>query len=140
MYLIDGTIEKAIYDLSVRLPCISIVSICSLVSQVQRRLAHIGNQSKGKGNRKVKRGAVNEFDEEVEAVDAAEMQDRPLAHLLKKGTEGGEIVGNDDLWECLFGNAHARRAAPSFSVVQDNADADAGDEDIAYESETDIDV
>jgi E3 ubiquitin-protein ligase SHPRH len=95
MYLIEGTIEKAIYDLS-----------------VQRRLAHIGNKSKGKFKKNTSK--ASELDEDVQAVDAAEMQDKPLARVLKKGSEGGEIVGKDDLWTCLFGNSHARRELPNF--------------------------
>lgn len=126
MYLVEGTVEKAIYDLSVR-----------------RRLAHIGtDQSKerrGKGKDKASMGAEGEAgvtEDKVEAVDAAQMQDNPLARVLKKGSEGGEIVGKDDLWTCLFGSKQAPRANAVPALEGGDQDENAGEED--EEGETDL--
>ena len=115
MYLVEGTVEKAIYDLSVR-----------------RRIAHIGKESQ-KSSRKGKRradtdGSSDITEDKVEAVDAAEMQDNPLARILKKGSEGGEIVGKDDLWTCLFGYKQAPKMnmVPALAGMAD--DEQAGEE------------
>ena len=95
---------------------------------MQRRLAHIGDQSKGKGKQKDVHDDVkktNEFDEEIEAADAAEMQDKPLTHLLRKGKEGGEIVGKEDLWACLFGRNRSGEEDSPFDLekaISDHAD------------------
>ena len=123
MYLVEGTVEKAIYDLS-----------------VQRRLSHIGKdkdssgrKERGKRDRKGKGRAIDadtDADGEsgadvtqdlVEAVDAAEMQENPLARVLKKGNEGGEIVGKEDLWTCLFGYKQRPRASamPALETMDD---------------------
>ena len=127
MYLIEGTVEKAIYDLS-----------------VQRRLAHIGKGSMGhkKKDKKDRKGKGRASDVEtdaegdvtedkVEAVDAAEMQDNPLARVLKKGSEGGEIVGKEDLWTCLFGYKQRprARAMPGLDGVEDDAGGFVEDDD-----------
>ena len=92
MYLIEGTVEKAIYDLS-----------------VERRLEHIGKQKRDKQNgTTTPKGGV---DEDIEAADAEEMNDKPLITLINKSHEG-EIVEKDDLWTCLFGNVQPRRELP----------------------------
>ena len=112
MYLVEGTVEKAIYDLSVR-----------------RRLAHIGKDQgskasrKGKGRADVHDGA-DVTEDKVEAVDAEELQNNPLARVLKKGSEGGEIVGKEDLWTCLFGYKQVPRAS-AMPALEGVADGDA---------------
>ena len=41
----------------------------------------------------------------IEAANTLELQ-APILNLLTKGSGGGEMVSNDDLWDCLF---HQRR-------------------------------
>lgn len=86
MYLVEGTVEKAIYDIS-----------------VTRRLAHIGRS----GNK----GAASKLEEDdIEAANSLELQAAPLSKLLTKGQGGGEVVDKEDLWNCLFGQKGASRA------------------------------
>lgn len=101
MYLVEGTVEKAIYDIS-----------------VQRRLAHIGSDVavKKKGKRKtfgtgaagVADGDDSDMEAELEVANSLEMQDRPLARLLTGNKGGGEMVRKEDLWGCLFRERVAR--------------------------------
>ena len=82
MYLVEGTVEKSIYDIS-----------------VQRRLAHVG-QLKGGDNGD---GQEEEpMESQLEAANTLELEQTPLSHLLTKGSSGGELVQKEDLWDCLF--------------------------------------
>ena len=82
MYLVENTIEKSIYDIS-----------------VSRRISQIGVT-----------GALDteDIDEptilesKIEAANSLEIQQAPLSRLLTKGSGGGELVARDDLWDCLF--------------------------------------
>ena len=76
MYLVEGTVEKAIYDLGLK-----------------RRHELMGEQENDTRN-----------EADIQAADAEDMTDKPLNTLLSKCEEGGEIVGKDDLWQCLFGD------------------------------------
>lgn len=92
MYLIGDTVEESIYDIS-----------------VTRRLAHM---QRGKGEQS--RSATPLLGEAaIEAANSLEMQQAPLSKLLAKGKEAGEMVAQDDLWNCLFGKARGREAAVS---------------------------
>lgn len=95
MYLVAGTVEETIYELSVK-----------------RRLAHI--LEKEKQEKGVRSPVPAEKDETVidditeRAIDSAnslEMQDATLTTLMASGASGGELVKKDDLWQCLFGNS-----------------------------------
>lgn len=80
MYLVENTVEKAIYDIS-----------------VTRRLAQMGKAAT--------RDAANDetnLEGKIEAANTLEMEQSPLANLLTKGSTGGEVVAKDDLWNCLF--------------------------------------
>ena len=91
MYLVEDTVEKAIYDIS-----------------VTRRLAHI--------SRSTDRGAIIGLGEDaIEAANSLEMQEAALSKLLAKGPGGGEMVDKNDLWGCLFG----QRAASKASVLEE---------------------
>lgn len=81
MYIVEDTVEKSIYDIS-----------------VTRRLGHMGRSS-GKGKRREDASIENEID----AANTMEVEQSPLGNLLAKGSSGGEVVGKDDLWNCLFG-------------------------------------
>ena len=82
MYLIEDSVEKSIYQIS-----------------VDRRMSHIARSHtvKGKG--------ANETDvqeSQIEAANSAELQEASLSQMLAKGRESGEMVGKEDLWNCLF--------------------------------------
>jgi len=95
MYLVSGTVEESIYELS-----------------VARRLAHI--IEKEKQEKSARSTFPDDFDESLindlteTAIDSAnsmEIQDAGLTNLMTSGASGGEMVKKDDLWQCLFGNA-----------------------------------
>lgn len=86
MYLVEDTVEKAIYDIS-----------------VTRRLTHIGRSSSN--------GTAEKLEEDdIEAANSLELQDAPLSKLMTNGQGGGEMVDKDDLWNCLFGQKGVSRA------------------------------
>lgn len=86
MYLINDTVEESIYEIS-----------------VARRLAHVQSRQRGAKSRSATPGPLGEM--AIEAADTEEMQSAPIQKLLMGGKAGGELVGKDDLWGCLFGKA-----------------------------------
>lgn len=88
MYTVEGTVERSIYDIS-----------------VTRRLEHMGRSSG-----KAKRSEDASLENKIDAANSMELEATPLGNLLAKGSSGGEMVGKEDLWNCLFRQAagHAR--------------------------------
>jgi E3 ubiquitin-protein ligase SHPRH len=86
LYLVDGTVEESIHQLSVK-----------------KRMEHIGQAiSNGKGKeRELTPGEV--LDTNLEEANSLELQQASLTGLLAKGGKGGEKVEQEDLWDCLFG-------------------------------------
>ncbi|KAI1261241.1 SNF2 family N-terminal domain-containing protein [Xylariaceae sp. FL1019] len=86
LYLVEGTVEESIYNLSVR-----------------RRMAHMGDMDMDKGKGK---GPATDLisTNALEAANSREMEQVRLTRLLDK-TGDGENVEDQDLWECLFGDA-----------------------------------
>ncbi|KAK4542120.1 hypothetical protein LTR36_007151 [Oleoguttula mirabilis] len=97
MYLINDTVEEAIYDIS-----------------RQRRLAHVQSrqQSRNGKSRSTTPGPLAE--NAIDAANSAELQSAPMSKLLVAGKGGGELVGNGDLWQCLFGKS--QKARPSVEL------------------------
>lgn len=99
MYLINDTVEEAIYEIS-----------------VARRLAHVQSRQ---SNRMQKSRSTTPAPLNENAIDAAnseEMQSAPISKLLASGKGGGELVGKDDLWQCLFGKTQKASAKPSVEM------------------------
>lgn len=46
-------------------------------------------------------GATGRAEDDIEAANSVELQ-VPLSNLLTKESKGGEMVSDDDLWDCLF--------------------------------------
>ncbi|KAK4193011.1 putative ATP-dependent helicase IRC20 [Podospora australis] len=95
LYIVEGTVEESIYKLS-----------------VQRRLEHMGNQSKNgistasTGKAKGKESdPVLLLDASLDAANSLEMQQARLTKLMGKDGIVGEAVDKKDLWTCLFGNS-----------------------------------
>lgn len=65
---------------------------------VNRRMSHLSQPSPCHSN-DMDAGILTESD--IEAANTLELQ-TPLSNLLTKGIGGGEMVSNDDLWDCLF--------------------------------------
>ncbi|KAI2641841.1 SNF2 family N-terminal domain-containing protein [Hypomontagnella submonticulosa] len=94
LYLIDGTVEESIYNLS-----------------VQRRLEHLGkNAQDAKGKSKE---PTPEFDLNLEAANSMELQQAgaSLSKLLDRDQTLGEVVDKNDLWQCLFGQVAKTQAS-----------------------------
>ena len=83
LYIVEGTVEESIYNLS-----------------VQRRMEHMGRSLKGKS----KESTPELLDSNLDAANALEMEEAQLTKLMQKGRAGGEEVPQGDLWTCLFGN------------------------------------
>ncbi|KAM0411735.1 hypothetical protein ACHAPD_009952 [Fusarium lateritium] len=83
LYLVSGTVEESIYNLS-----------------VQRRMEHMGRVNKGKS----KESTPELLDANIEAANTLELEQASLARLMSKDKTAGENVEEDDLWECLFGH------------------------------------
>ncbi|EME80438.1 uncharacterized protein MYCFIDRAFT_198667 [Pseudocercospora fijiensis CIRAD86] len=90
MYLINDTVEEAIYETS-----------------VARRLAHVQSREQRQRESQKSRSATPAPLQEnaIDAANSEELQSAPLTKLLVAGKSGGEMVANDDLWQCLFGKA-----------------------------------
>ena len=87
MYLTNDTVEESVYEIS-----------------VARRLAHVQSQQQSKSKSRSATPALLQ-ENAIEAANSEELQSAPLSKLLVAGKSGGEVVGKDDLWQCLFGKA-----------------------------------
>ncbi|KAK3680706.1 SNF2 family N-terminal domain-containing protein [Podospora appendiculata] len=88
LYIVDGTVEESIYNLS-----------------VQRRLEHMGqSSSKGKSKEAAAAAAADQLEAGLDEANSLEMQQAQLSKLMGKDVSG-EAVDKKDLWTCLFGNA-----------------------------------
>jgi E3 ubiquitin-protein ligase SHPRH len=91
LYLVSGTVEESIYNLS-----------------AQRRMEHMGRVNKGKS----KESTPELLDANIEAANTLELEQASLARLMSKDKTAGENVEEDDLWECLFGHVARRGDGP----------------------------
>jgi E3 ubiquitin-protein ligase SHPRH len=89
LYVVDGTVEQSIYNLS-----------------VQRRMEHMGRNERGKS----RESTPGILDSKLEAANSLEMEQAHLSKLMGKGGISGEVVDKNDLWDCLFG--HVNLQAP----------------------------
>ena len=123
MYIVEGTVEKAIYEMS-----------------TQRRLSHIIRVEKTTAASAPEEGgegpSASEVEDEldpvslsneqqIEAANSREMQEVALSKLLNKGGKnatGDEVVAQQDLWKCLFSQR---------PKGLDNDDADDADDGVA---------
>ena len=100
MYLVNDTVEESIYEIS-----------------VARRLAHVQRSNARDKSRSTTPAPLQEI--AIDAANSAELQSAPLHKLLVSGKGGGEVVGNDDLWQCLFGKAQKTAVQPSVEVERE---------------------
>ncbi|KHN95378.1 SNF2-related protein [Metarhizium album ARSEF 1941] len=83
LYLVSGTVEESIYNLSVR-----------------RRMEHMGRR----GISAKERATPELLDANIEAANTLELEQAALSKLMSKDKSAGEMVDKGDLWECLFGH------------------------------------
>ncbi|KAI0123117.1 SNF2 family domain-containing protein [Xylariales sp. AK1849] len=97
LYLVEGTVEESIYDLS-----------------VQRRMEHMSKNTKGKSKE-----SLNEIsDHNLEVANSLELQHAALPKLMDKDQQLGEVIDKNDLWACLFG--HVAREEESARNVEES--------------------
>ncbi|OIW29966.1 hypothetical protein CONLIGDRAFT_616258 [Coniochaeta ligniaria NRRL 30616] len=100
LYIVEGTVEESIYNLS-----------------VERRIEHMGRNLKGKS----KESTPELLDANLEVANSLEMQQASLSRLMGKGRISGEVVDKNDLWQCLFGDktivSHGTRARNEWMEV-----------------------
>ncbi|KAH7152481.1 SNF2 family N-terminal domain-containing protein [Dactylonectria estremocensis] len=92
LYLVSGTVEESIYNLS-----------------VQRRMEHMGRNTKGKSLE----STPELLDANIEAANTLELEQAALSRLMSKDKTAGEMVDRGDLWDCLFGHIARREEAPA---------------------------
>ncbi|KAK8110589.1 uncharacterized protein PG998_007046 [Apiospora kogelbergensis] len=101
LYLVEGTVEVSIYNLS-----------------VQRRMEHMGQaQLDRKG--KSKEATPELSDLNLEAANSMELQQATLSKLMSKDKQLGEVVDQNDVWECLFGHVEQEKTAEATSAAED---------------------
>jgi len=94
LYLVDGTVEESIHQLSVK-----------------RRMEHMGQRLLQRGGRNDDTIADAVLDANLEEANSMEMQQASLTRLLAKGGGGGEMILKEDLWECLFGGVSRKNTS-----------------------------
>lgn len=83
LYIVDGTVEESIYNLS-----------------VQRRMEHIGKSLRGKS----KESTPELPDAKLDVANSLELEQAHFSKLMGRGGISGEAVDKSDLWTCLFGH------------------------------------
>ncbi|TQV99075.1 SNF2 family helicase/ATPase [Cordyceps javanica] len=103
LYLVSGTVEESIYNLSVR-----------------RRMGHMGravaasDSASRHNNRRTgkSRAATPEpLDASIEEANTLELEHAALSKLMSRDRTAGEMVDKGDLWECMFGNVQEQGPA-----------------------------
>lgn len=93
LYIVSGTVEESIYNLSVR-----------------RRMEHMGRNLGGSGRPEASTTAAPELlDASLEEANTLELEQAALSKLMSKDRSAGEMVDRSDLWECLFGHVNGKR-------------------------------
>ncbi|KAH8174177.1 zinc finger, c3HC4 type (RING finger) domain-containing protein [Sarocladium implicatum] len=105
LYLISGTVEESIHELS-----------------VQRRMQHMARDTRGRLKDKGKESTPELLDAKIEEANTLEMEHASLSKLMSKDRGAGEMVDKGDLWECLFGHvARGKQAAKQDNRLQEQA-------------------
>lgn len=95
MYLVENTVERSIYEIS-----------------ANRRMSHIG---RGNLCETEEVGPGGRAEDDIEAANSVELQ-APLSTLLTKESRGGEMVSDDDLWDCIFRCSPVKGIKPSLDA------------------------
>lgn len=82
MYLVEDTVEKSIYEIS-----------------VARRISLISHAATSEPESSDKSDVT---EHQLDAANTLELQQASLSRMLAKNPGGGEMVGQEDLWNCLF--------------------------------------
>ncbi|KAJ5748071.1 uncharacterized protein N7511_009767 [Penicillium nucicola] len=94
MYLVSGTVEESIYQLSVTRRLAHIIE-----KEKHEKTGHSADAPNGNGH------LIEDLTETaLDSANSMEMQEASLAQLMTSGPSDGELVKQDDLWQCLYGN------------------------------------
>ena len=52
------------------------------------------------------------LENKIDAANTMELEQAALGKLLAKGSSGGEVVGQEDLWNCLFQHRSGHTHSP----------------------------
>lgn len=97
LYIVSGTVEESIYNLSVR-----------------RRMEHMGRHLRGKS----KQSTPELLDVNIEEANTLELEQAALSKLMSKDRSAGEMVDRSDLWECLFGHVNGKNGRSRIEEVE----------------------
>ena len=111
MYLVGGTVEQSIYDIS-----------------LERRLAHLKRKSTSNSRSGTATPKEGMTESAIDKANSLELQEANLAGLMSSGKNGGENVDRQDLWKCLFGGSGKRSRSVGGGGVLGMEVADAGGE------------
>ncbi|KAJ3478487.1 hypothetical protein NLG97_g8567 [Lecanicillium saksenae] len=101
LYLVSGTVEESIYNLSVR----------RRMEHMSRATTHTnGDRRNGKKSAKSKATTPEPLDASIEEANTLELEHAALSKLMSKDRTAGEMIDKGDLWECLFGNVQEEEA------------------------------
>ncbi|KAK4230359.1 putative ATP-dependent helicase IRC20 [Podospora fimiseda] len=93
LYIVDGTVEESIYNLSVK-----------------RRMEHMTSHKEKEFEEEIESNSATPTvpagldDASLDAANSFEMQQAHLTKLMGKNGISGEAVDGGDLWTCLFGH------------------------------------
>ncbi len=87
LYLVDGTVEENIYEISVR-----------------RRMEHVPQAVEDRNGK----GCEVDLEDGLKVANSIELQNGNVRGLMAQGKGTGETVAQEDLWVCLFANRHVR--------------------------------
>ncbi|ETS80376.1 hypothetical protein PFICI_07905 [Pestalotiopsis fici W106-1] len=99
LYLVEGTVEESIYNLSTK-----------------RRLEHMATTRKGK---ETESSVPTISEDNLEVANSMELQQANLPKLMDKDTRLGEVVDQNDLWTCLFGHVTGDEDAEQNAMSSD---------------------
>ncbi|KAL6881549.1 SNF2 family N-terminal domain-containing protein [Trichoderma novae-zelandiae] len=88
LYIVSGTVEESIHNLSVR-----------------RRMEHMGRNICGG---KSKASTPELLDANIDEANTLELEQAALSKLMSRDRSAGEMVDRTDLWECLFGHVSGK--------------------------------
>lgn len=56
----------------------------------------------GQSGVEISKSEGENIESKIDAANTMELEQTPLGNLLAKSSSGGELVGKEDLWNCLF--------------------------------------
>ncbi|KAG6038333.1 hypothetical protein E4U41_004326 [Claviceps citrina] len=129
LYLVDGTVEESIYQLSVRRRTAHMAAdaLGHRHGQPRPRLGSASSSSAASSadarpENPPDAGAAAAAAAAIEAANTRELEHAALSRLMSKDKSAGEVVDKGDLWACLFGGvAPATSAGGSMMGRRDEA-------------------